>query len=203
MEGILTFVLSVLIWSTYIRYFILSNELMDIVWQWYTIDTSQWPSTLPKWICKESFSPKHEHRFVSYVFLPCSFVDHIWATKEQASGLFLFVFFFILVSIQHTFIAESDGKLFILRRVDQEFRYFLNFSALSGDTWSIEYHVDIWQVSPQLSCGGTCQIYTWFKESKRYFCQIENFACGEINEWSFSNTPPPPPPPPDVTGYEF
>ena len=70
------------------------------------------------------------------------------------------------------------------------FRYFLNFSALSEHTLAIEYHVYIWQVSPQLSCGGTCQIYTWFKESKRYFCQIENFACGEINERSFSNPHP-------------
>ena len=70
------------------------------------------------------------------------------------------------------------------------FRYFLNFSALSEHTLPIEYHVYIWQVSPQLSCGGTCQIYTRFKESKRYFCQIENFACGEINEQNF-NTPHP------------
>ena len=29
-------------------------------------------------------------------------------------------------------------------------------------------------------------IQTWFKYSKRYFCQIEKFACGEINERSFS-----------------
>ena len=67
------------------------------------------------------------------------------------------------------------------------FLYFLNFSALSEHMLAIEYHVYIWQVSPQLSCGGTCQIYTWFKEFERYFCQIENFACREINERSFSN----------------
>ena len=67
---------------------------------------------------------------------------------------------------------------------------FSHFLALSEHTLAIEYHVYIWQVSPQLSCGATCQIYTWFKESKRYFCQIENFACGEINERSFSNPHP-------------
>ena len=38
------------------------------------------------------------------------------------------------------------------------FHYFLNFSALSKHTLAIEYHVNIWQVSPQLNCGGTCQI---------------------------------------------
>ena len=70
------------------------------------------------------------------------------------------------------------------------FHYFVNFSALSEHTLAVKYHGYIWQVSPQLSCGGTCQIYTWIKESKRYFCQIENFACREINEQSFSNPHP-------------
>ena len=54
----------------------------------------------------------------------------------------------------------------------------------------IKYHVYIWQVSPQLRCGDTCQIWMWFKESKSYFCKIENFAYGEINERSFSNPHP-------------
>ena len=30
----------------------------------------------------------------------------------------------------------------------------------------------------------------WFKQSKRYFRKIENFAYGEINERSFSNPHP-------------
>ena len=40
------------------------------------------------------------------------------------------------------------------------FRYFPNFSALLKQTLGIEYHVYIWQVSPQLSCGDTWQIWT-------------------------------------------
>ena len=55
---------------------------------------------------------------------------------------------------------------------------------------AIELHVHIWQVSPQLSCGDTCQIWMRFKECKRYFCEIENFAYGEIDERSFSNPTP-------------
>ena len=55
---------------------------------------------------------------------------------------------------------------------------------------AIEYHVYIWQVSPQLSCGDTFQIWMWFRESYRYFSKIENFACGEISEQSFSNPHP-------------
>ena len=70
------------------------------------------------------------------------------------------------------------------------FRYFPNFSVLSKQTLAIEYHVYIWQVSPQLSCGDTCQIWMWFEKSNMYFCHIENFAYGEINERSFSNPHP-------------
>ena len=49
---------------------------------------------------------------------------------------------------------------------------------------AMEYHVHIWQVSPQ-------QIWMWCKESNTYFCRIENFAYGgEINQQSFSNPHP-------------
>ena len=70
------------------------------------------------------------------------------------------------------------------------FRYFPHFLLLSKQTLAIEYHVYIWQVLPQLSCGNTCQIWMWFRESNRYFCKIENFAYGEISERSFSNPHP-------------
>ena len=70
------------------------------------------------------------------------------------------------------------------------FCYFPNFSALSKHPFVLEYHVYIWQVSPQLSCGDSWQIWMWLKESNSYFCKIENFAYGEINERSFSNPHP-------------
>ena len=46
------------------------------------------------------------------------------------------------------------------------FRYFPNYSALSKHALAIKYHVYIWQVSPQLSCGDTCQ----------YECDSKNLA---------------------------
>ena len=64
---------------------------------------------------------------------------------------------------------------------------FTHFLALSKQILAIKYHAYIWQVSPQLSCGGTCQISMWFKWLKRYFCKIKKFVCGEINERSFRN----------------
>ena len=70
------------------------------------------------------------------------------------------------------------------------FRYFPYFPLLSKQTLAIEYHVYIWQVLPQLSCGDTCQIWMWFRESNKYFRNIENFAYGEISERSFSNPHP-------------
>ena len=70
------------------------------------------------------------------------------------------------------------------------FRYFPKFSSLSKHTLTVEYRVNIRQVSPQLSCGDTCQIWMWFKESNMYFCEVKNFAYGPINERSFSNPHP-------------
>ena len=51
---------------------------------------------------------------------------------------------------------------------------------------AIVYHVHIWQVLAQLSCGDTCQIWMWCKQSNRYLDRIKTFAFGEINERSFS-----------------
>ena len=45
----------------------------------------------------------------------------------------------------------------------------------------------MWNVSQQLSCGDTCQIWVWFTAFNRCVCKIGNFAYGEIREWSFSN----------------
>ena len=70
------------------------------------------------------------------------------------------------------------------------FRYFPNFSELWNHTLAIEYHVYIWQVSPQLSCGGVCQIWMWLKAFNMYFGKFEYFVYGEINERSFSNPTP-------------
>ena len=68
---------------------------------------------------------------------------------------------------------------------------FSQIFSLSKHTLTVEYCVYIWQVSPQLSCGDTCQIWMSFEESNMYFCEIENFAYGEINERSFINNPHP------------
>ena len=68
--------------------------------------------------------------------------------------------------------SENDSvQGLVLLRQFPPFRYFPIFSVLSNHTLTIEYHVYIWQVSPQLCCGDTCQIRMWFEESNMYFCQ--------------------------------
>ena len=70
------------------------------------------------------------------------------------------------------------------------FNYFPNFSSLSKHSLAVIHCIYIWQVSPQLSCGDTCEIWMWFEEYNMCFCNIENFAYGKINERSFSNLHP-------------
>ena len=63
------------------------------------------------------------------------------------------------------------------------FRYFPNFSALSKHTLDIEFHVDIWQVSPQLSAVTPLS-------NMNVIERIEHFAYGVINEPRISNPHP-------------
>ena len=48
----------------------------------------------------------------------------------------------------------------------------------------------IWQVSPQLSCGDTCQIWTWFMEYNGCFYKIDIFPFGEKSTNGALVTPP-------------
>ena len=61
-------------------------------------------------------------------------------------------------------------------RLQSQFPHFPNFSASPKYMLAIEYHVHIWQVSPQLSCGDTCQLWMWRNESSKYFGIIKIFA---------------------------
>ena len=63
-----------------------------------------------------------------------------------------------------------------------------NFFKMIKTSSSIWYHVHIWQVSPQLSCGDPWHIWTWFEVSNLYFAKKKK-KNGEINERSFSDTP--------------
>ena len=63
------------------------------------------------------------------------------------------------------------------------FSYFFSIAKL---------HVSYWVSHSYL----ICQIWMRYKESNGYFGRIENLACGEINEWSFSNPHPRGAPPP-------
>ena len=70
------------------------------------------------------------------------------------------------------------------------FCYFLSFFNYQSIGLLIEYRVHIWQMTQQLSCGGTCQILMWLKQNHRYFWKIENFSNGESNERRFRKPRP-------------
>ena len=48
--------------------------------------------------------------------------------------------------------------------VTRQFSWLVNFLYLSTDCLPKSY-IHIWQMSPQLSCGDTCQIWMWFNSS--------------------------------------
>ena len=51
--------------------------------------------------------------------------------------------------------------------------------------FTLIYHVDIWQVSTQRSCGDTCRTSTWCNDSDR--CSFKYAYIGVMNEPSFGN----------------
>ena len=62
---------------------------------------------------------------------------------------------------------------------------FLNFSVskiFDPVKYMLDYlhHIHIWLVSPQLSCGNTCQIWTWYTIANMYFGDPENNGTEEI-----------------------
>ena len=50
---------------------------------------------------------------------------------------------------------------------------FSQFFIITKQWVPTEYHIHIWQVSLQLCCSDTCQIWLWFKGYKRNFCKLE------------------------------
>ena len=64
---------------------------------------------------------------------------------------------------------------------------FSPFSEFRKQCFPHIFHVHIWQVSPQPSCGDTCQIWSWFKRSSRHFCKIHSVLNGEGNELRFND----------------
>ena len=48
------------------------------------------------------------------------------------------------------------------------FFHFPSFSESSQHLLPVKYHIHVWQMLPQISCGDTCQIWMWFKEPITY-----------------------------------
>ena len=77
--------------------------------------------------------------------------------EKYASHPFMTMILTSVTMVGWADVPDSDRGDFRRRRA-VDISSFPNFSSLSKHTLAIEYHVYIRQVSPQLSCGGTCQI---------------------------------------------
>ena len=90
-----------------------------------------------------------------------------WVMKEPGVGF-----------TKNPFVNFSIRTFMILQKY---MLYFLN-------------HIYIWQVSPELSCGNTCQILMWYSTANICCDNAENNRTED--NWLRCPPPPPPPPPP-------
>ena len=61
-----------------------------------------------------------------------------------------------------------------LLRQFRPFRHFPHISSWSKHKLATGYYVYVWEMSPQLSCADTCEIWMWFEEYNWYFCLRRN-----------------------------
>ena len=66
-----------------------------------------------------------------------------------------------------------------------------NVSRFCQHWLSNQYHIYIWLVTPQLSCGDTCQIWKWLKIITG-IAKLKGKLIGEMNDRSFCNRIPVP-----------
>ena len=122
-----------------------------------------WPqpqSTLAQyWLCIVTYCLRH-HDGIELIPWLRSLWCHHWPGKlTTALGLGPRA----VVSFPGRWWHHNDLNLGIIP-IANFFRFVIfPFPSLSKQTLPIEYHVYIWQVSPQLSCNDTCQIQMWFK----------------------------------------
>ena len=59
-----------------------------------------------------------------------------------------------------------------------------NHSEISKHWLPVQYHVHIWHVSSQISCGDTSQIWTRFKVSYQHFCLYKIPVMENLTKWA-------------------
>ena len=89
----------------------------------------------------------------------------------------------------HGIIQQID---LMLRSQFPPFRYFPNFSPLPKQNSDVKYRVYIWQVSSQLSCDDTCQIWMWFEESNMYFARSKILLTEKLTNGALVTSTPNP-----------
>ena len=73
-----------------------------------------------------------------------------------------------LTNTTHHYLDQWRPGVYMFHQGGGSFRYFPDISPLPKHWLPIEYHFYIWQASPQLSCGDSCQIWMRLQEANWY-----------------------------------
>ena len=76
----------------------------------------------------------------------------------------------------HDFVHDTTAQGWGLLKLRSLISPQANFSILPKYLLDYLHHIHIWQVSPQLSCGNTCQIWTWYTIANMYFGDAEKLG---------------------------
>ena len=135
-------------------------------------------------------------RVISYFYYPTnrwitlSWNSQLWISQawvylrlEHANKYWIFIWYsYVLirlldmtcfVTLLYVHVCQDLGwGLLKLRSLISPFREILISQNCRFNTHN---HVHICQVSPQLSCGDTCQIWTWYRIGNCCFITLKNF----------------------------
>ena len=123
--------------------------------------------------------------------LQCNVISHLSLAGHVYKTIPVFWSLIDMV-IAHLMVwpGRNQSGLGITQPITCTLLYSQIFQPLSKHSLAIEYHIHIWQMSPQLSCINTCQMWRWFKEPNKYFWKIKIFLTEKIMNGALSSPTP-------------
>ena len=106
-------------------------------------------------LSRNHHSPAMRGIFIAFLYCACFPRPGPWSPGHRHFGEHLHSLF-AQPNPRHLTAGQGWGLL----NQFSPFRYFPIFLGLPKHTLAVEYHVHTWQVSPQLSCGDICQIWS-------------------------------------------
>ena len=108
--------------------------------------------------------PLHFIYLFIYHLFGCLFVIYLFVIYLFIYSLSIYLFIYLIAIVYYHYLFTCYLPFTIHSFICF---FFCFFSEVSKHSLLITYYVHIWQVSPQLSFGDTCQIWTWFNAYNR------------------------------------